>query len=85
MSIASVEVKKGQNENPTSVIRRFQKRVQEAGILPKVRSGRYENRPLSKLKVKRAKLLKLKRKKTYETLKRLGKLKPQERRRFQRR
>jgi len=74
MSIATVEVKKGQNENATSLIRRFQKRVQESGILPRVRSTRYAKRTLSKLKVKRAKLTKLGRQKTYEKLKRLGKI-----------
>ena len=74
MSIAIVEVKKGQNENAPSLIRRFQKRVQESGLLPRVRGTRYAKRSLSKLKVKRAKLLKLGRQKKYETLKRLGKL-----------
>ena len=73
MSI-NVEVKKSGNENAIALIRRFQKRVQEAGILPRVRSLRYSDRPLSKLKRKRGKLKNLARRKVYERLKKLGKI-----------
>jgi ribosomal protein S21 len=81
MSNTNVEVKKGATENSISLVRRFQKRVQEAGILPRVRSIRYSDRPLSDLKVKRAKLRKIKKQKEYETLKRLGKVVERKRRR----
>lgn len=40
----NIEVVKGPNENNLSVLRRFTKRVQGAGILPKVRSKRYNDR-----------------------------------------
>lgn len=40
----NVEVVKGQSENNLSVLRRFTKRVQGAGILPRVRSKRYHDR-----------------------------------------
>ncbi len=40
----NIEVVKGPNENNLSVLRRFTKRVQGAGILPRVRSKRYTER-----------------------------------------
>lgn len=40
----NIEVVKGPNENNLSVLRRFTKRVQGAGILPRVRSKRYNDR-----------------------------------------
>ncbi len=70
----NVEVKKTGNENALGLIRRFQKRVQESGVLPRVRSLRYNERSLSKLKVKRGRLKKLTKKTEYERLKKLGKL-----------
>ena len=52
----------------------FQKRVQESGILPRVRGIRYNDRPLSVLKTKRAKLKKLANLAKYEEDKRMGKV-----------
>lgn len=43
-SSVNIEVAKGPNENNLSVLRRFTKRVQAAGILPRVRSKRYSER-----------------------------------------
>jgi ribosomal protein S21 len=74
MSNINVEVKKNSSENAQSLIRRFQKRVQESGILPRVRSLRYSDRPLSELKNKRAKLKKLENALKYEKAKKLGKV-----------
>lgn len=74
MSNVNVEVKKNSNENALSLVRRFQKRVQEAGILPRVRSIRYNDRPLSILKTKKAKLKKLASLAKYEHDKRMGKV-----------
>jgi ribosomal protein S21 len=76
----NVEVKRNQNENSANVLRRFQKRVQESGIVPKVRSLRYANRALSTLKVKRGKLIKLDGQKEYDRLKKMGKLTPKKKR-----
>ena len=70
----NVEVKKNANENALSLVRRFQKRVQESGILPRVRGIRYNDRELSPLKVKKAKLKKLAGKEKYELAKRMGKI-----------
>ena len=74
MSNVNVEVKKNSNENALSLVRRFQKRVQESGVLPRVRSIRYNDRPLSVLKTKKAKLKKLKNFAKYEQDKRMGKV-----------
>lgn len=53
---ANIEVVKGPNENNLSVLRRFTKRVQGAGILPRVRSKRYSERVQSE-NVRRAKTI----------------------------
>jgi ribosomal protein S21 len=74
MSNLNVEVKKNPNENALSLIRRFQKRVQESGVLPRVRGIRYNDRPLSALKTKRAKLKKLANLAKYEDDKKMGKV-----------
>lgn len=80
MSNTNVEIKRNPNENSANVLRRFQKKIQESGILQKVRSVRYNDRKLSDLKVKKAKLIKLEGKKEYDRLKKLGKLVEKKRR-----
>ncbi len=55
-SMVNIEVTKGASENNLSVLRRFTKRVQGAGILPRVRSKRYSDRDKS-ANVKRAKTI----------------------------
>ena len=57
-----------------SLVRRFQKKVQESGVLPRVRSLRYAERGLSVLKTKRAKLKKLKNAAKYEQDRKMGKV-----------
>ena len=74
MSTSYVEISKGSTETTASAMRRFTKRVQESGIIPKKRSQRYAERTLSPLKQKRAKLTKLGKTKAYDRLKKLGKL-----------
>ena len=70
----NIEVVKGPNENNLSVLRRFTKRVQAAGILPKVRSKRYSEREKSE-NVKRAKTLEyLKKREVIQELLKMGKL-----------
>ncbi|MBI3634532.1 MAG: hypothetical protein HY228_02845 [Candidatus Yonathbacteria bacterium] len=75
-----VEVKKNDNENAVSLIRRFTKRVQGAGVLRRVRSLRWAERKPSPFKVKKSALVVLAKRKEYELLKKLGKL-PQEKKR----
>ena len=55
-SSVNIEVTKGPNENNLSVLRRFTKRVQAAGVLPRVRSKRYSERTPSE-NTRRAKTL----------------------------
>ncbi len=70
----NVQVDKNNNESSANVIRRFTKRVQGAGIIPKVRSSRYHDRTKSQNVRRRAKLKKLVKKDVYENLLKLGKI-----------
>lgn len=73
----NVEVEKNNNESSANVIRRFQKRVQGAGIIQKVRTGRYYSRIKSENVQRMAKLKKLAKKEIYERMLKLGKVKEQ--------
>ena len=70
----NVEVTKNNTENTTSLIRRFTKRVQGSGILPRVRSIRYFDRPTSDFKKKKQTLRKIGRKAQFEELYKQGKV-----------
>ena len=70
----NVQVEKHTNESSANVIRRFQKRVQGAGIIPRVRSGRYQSRIKSRNVQRTARLKKLVKKEKYEKLLKLGKV-----------
>ena len=74
MTAVNVEVEKNKNENNANLIRRFTRRVQESGVLPKVRSIRYLERDLSKNVKKTKRLKSLKRKEEIEELIKLGKM-----------
>ena len=70
----NVEVEKNNNESSANVIRRFTKRVQGAGIIPKVRGNRYFSRNKSDNVQREAKLKKLEKRATYEKNVKLGKI-----------
>jgi len=70
----NVEVEKNNNESSANVIRRFTKRVQGAGIIPKIRSGRYYARIKSQNVQRTSKLKKLVKREVYEKLVKLGKV-----------
>ncbi|HEY5589250.1 MAG TPA: hypothetical protein VIK86_09915 [Candidatus Paceibacterota bacterium] len=72
--ITVIEVKKNANESNMNLIRRFTRKVQESGIIQKVKSKRYNKRAESKIKVKAATLKRLTRKKNTEKLFKLGKV-----------
>jgi ribosomal protein S21 len=55
--------RKNLNENNSSILRRFSRRIQESGIIRKVKGARYNVRPESKLKAKRGTLKKMIRRK----------------------
>jgi hypothetical protein len=71
--ITVIEVNKNANENNVNLIRRFTRKVQESGIIQKVKSKRYNKRAESKIKVKLGTLKKLENKKKHEKLFKLGK------------
>ena len=70
----NVEVTKNANENNLGIIRRFTKKVQCSGVLPKVRSKRYSQRDLSYYKVKKNTLKNLARKAEIMDLIKMGKM-----------
>ena len=74
MAKTVIEVRKNPNENNSSVLRRFSRKIQESGIIRKVKSSRYNLRKESKLKVKKSALKRLSRRKEIEKLKKLGKM-----------
>ncbi len=71
--ITVIEVKKNTNESNMNLIRRFSRKVQETGIIQKVKGKRYNERPLSKLKTKQGTLKRLARRKIKEKLIKMGK------------
>jgi ribosomal protein S21 len=75
MAKTVIEVNKNGNENNASVLRRFSRRIQESYIIQKVKGSRYNKRKESKLKVKKATLKHLERRKETEKLRKLGKVK----------
>jgi len=70
----NVEVTKSANENNIGIIKRFTKKVQGSGVLPKVRSLRYASRDLSFYKNKKNTLKNLKRKAEIMNLIKMGKM-----------
>jgi ribosomal protein S21 len=73
-TMINIEVVKGSSENNLSALRRFTKRVQSAGILPRVRSKRYAQHIASR-NTRRSKYLSyLKKKELTAELIKLGKL-----------
>ena len=56
----NVQISKNQGESPSSILRRFTKKVQEWGGLNKVREKRYSARAMSHYKLKQSTLKKIK-------------------------
>ena len=70
----NIEVTKSSNENNGSILRRFTRRVQGSGVLPRVRSLRYSDRIKSHFKIKAKTLEVLKKKAEISKLIKLGKM-----------
>ncbi len=70
----NAEVVKTGNENNLNLIRRFTKRVQGSGILPRVRSIRYSSRKASEYVKKKKTLKVLKRRAEVNELLKMGKM-----------
>lgn len=69
-----IEVSKNANENTTSIIRRFTKRVSNSGILRRARGIKFYTRSKSELLRKRTALRRIEKQHQIEKLKKLGKL-----------
>jgi len=74
MAKTVIEVKKNPNENNSSILRRFSRRIQESGIIRKVKGARYNVRKGKDKIVKNSALKRLARRKEIELLKKLGKM-----------
>ncbi len=70
----NVEIKRNKNESSTSVIKRFTRKVQGSGVLPRVKSIRYEERQPSDFTKKKARLKSLDNKAKYDKLFKMGKI-----------
>lgn len=71
----NVSVAKHGTENATALIRRFQKRVQGAGIIRRVKGARYTERPKSKLRRQKSAIRRITRKETHSEMERMGLIK----------
>ncbi len=71
--VTVIEIKREQGESSSSLLRRFQKRVQGAGIIRRVKSLKAATRAQSHYKRKKSALTRLARRTEYERLKKLGK------------
>lgn len=71
---ANAEVTKNDGESTINLIRRFSKRVQGAGVIPRVRGGRYYSRTKSKAVQRKGALKRLSRREHIAELIKLGKM-----------
>lgn len=74
MPTINIDLKRNANENGISLVRRFSRKMQEAGIIPQVKNNRYATRATSKLAQKNMRLRSLARRVEVERLKKLGKM-----------
>lgn len=70
----NVQVERNNNESSANVIRRFTKRMQNAGIVRRMRDNRYYSRNKSNNVRKMSRLKKLGKKDVYEQAVKLGKI-----------
>jgi ribosomal protein S21 len=70
----NVKILKSDKGDAGMLLKRFQKKMQESGVVPKVKSKKFVARTMSKLKLKKDKLVKLEASKKYEHLRKMGKL-----------
>ncbi len=69
-----VEVRKKDNENSETLLRRFTRRWQESGIGVRARKRRFYQKDFTKREKRIRALYRVEKKKEYETLEKLGKL-----------
>ena len=68
-----IEVKKKDKESSENLIRRFSRRVQQSGVLLRVRKNRFRREDKSKIEKRNEALYKIKIRKEIDKLKKLGK------------
>lgn len=71
---ANAEVSRNEGESAINLIRRFSKRVQGAGVIPRVRSNRYHSRSKSKAVQRKGALKRIARRDEIQELIKLGKM-----------
>jgi hypothetical protein len=76
----NVKVTKGKKDNNVNLIKKFTRRVQESGIIPRVKGNRYTERNASAYVKKTKRLKSIKNKSIIEEKIKLGKLAPRIRR-----
>lgn len=69
----NAEIVRNPNENNIGALRRFSRKVQSAGVIPKMREKRYSGRTQSHYKTKRFALKKLTKRAAFAELVKLGK------------
>lgn len=77
-----IESKRKKDESFESFLRRFNKRIQQSGALKQARGAQYHKRAKSENLVKRSALISLDMGKKYEYLRKIGKLKDENRNRW---
>jgi hypothetical protein len=70
----NVEIKKGAKDNNANLIKKFTRKVQESGIIPRVKGLRYAERSLSTYVKKTKRLKSIKNKGVREEQIKLGKI-----------
>ena len=70
----NAEVTKNDGESAINLIRRFSKRVQGAGVIPRIRGNRYYERSKSRLVTRKRALKSIKRREEIQELIKLGKM-----------
>jgi len=71
----SLEVKKKLKETSSALVSRFIRSMQQSGILLRARKSQFRHREKSRQMKKRAALMREEKKKEYEKLRKLGKVK----------
>ncbi len=70
----NVELTKNSNENNLALLRRFSRKIKSSGIIPRVRSIRYNSRPLSKFTKKKKALKTINKKIEIDEMIKMGKI-----------
>lgn len=70
-----VEVRRRESESPVSLMRRFSKKVQQAGLVKRVRAIRFRERSKTKRQMREMAIRRKKRFEEKQLLKKLGKIK----------